>query len=139
MWSAELEVTGVTVIPGALSPAQCDEWGAALERLVESSPGSAELMQEAGRPGATAGMRSAGRTAVVLHLFNKARPFEQAYQIAPVMRLVRRFLGADAGLSNCEGRVRLAGSPAQRLHADASLTGPNKDPAPLADRAAGRG
>ena len=48
-------------------------------------------------------------------------------------------LGEDCQLSSCEGRVRYPGSPAQHLHADASVTGSNAHPAPAADVQRGLG
>lgn len=98
--AAKIAERGFAVLPGVLSQAQCRAWSAALDELVDATPGALNLMQEAGKPGAR--NVSHGRTAVVQHVFNKASMFEAVYQQPEVTALVRHFLGQAAQLSSCE-------------------------------------
>jgi ectoine hydroxylase-related dioxygenase (phytanoyl-CoA dioxygenase family) len=116
----EIELRGFTVLPGLLTPNECAEARRELERIFAA---------EASLPGAPQGPHS--RQAY--GLMNKARIFERVYQLPPLLRLIRHFLGEDAVLSSVQAHLVLPGAPDQALHADGSLTGPNRPPAP-ADR-----
>src|SRR6184192_3865397 len=88
-----------------------------------------EECAEAELPGAPCGRY--GQQAY--NLMNKARVFERLYQLPPLLRLLRHFLGEDAVLSSIQAHRVHPGAPAQGLHYDGSLTGPYKSFAP-ADR-----
>ena len=103
-----------------LAPAECEEARAALERIFAA---------EAEMPGAPHGPHGAQ----VYNLMNKAPVFERLYQLPPLLRLLRHFLGEDAVLSSVQAHRVHPGAPAQGLHYDGSLTGPFKSHAP-ADR-----
>ncbi len=60
-------------------------------------------------------------------LFNKARVFEQFYQLPDLLRLVRHFLGADALLSAVYGSVVMPGEGGRGLHSDSGITGHNRE------------
>jgi ectoine hydroxylase-related dioxygenase (phytanoyl-CoA dioxygenase family) len=111
-----IELDGFTVVPGLLTPEECDEARRELERL---------LAAERDLPGAPHGPHGAQ----VYMLMNKARVFERVYRIPALLALVRHFLGEDAVLSSVQAHIVFPGAPAQRLHSDGSLTGPNRPPA----------
>jgi ectoine hydroxylase-related dioxygenase (phytanoyl-CoA dioxygenase family) len=113
----QVELLGYTVLPALLTHAECDEARRELERI---------FREERDRPGVPAG--PFGQQAY--NLMNKARVFERTYQLTPLLRLLRHFLGEDAVLSSVQAHLVLPGAPAQRLHADGSLTGPFRPPAP---------
>jgi ectoine hydroxylase-related dioxygenase (phytanoyl-CoA dioxygenase family) len=115
-----LDIHGYTVLEGLLAPAQCDEARAALEQIFAA---------ERDLPGAPHGPHAAQ----AYNLMNKAPLFERLYQLPPLLRLVRHFLGEDAVLSSIQAHRVHPGAPAQGLHYDGSLTGPFKSLAP-ADR-----
>jgi ectoine hydroxylase-related dioxygenase (phytanoyl-CoA dioxygenase family) len=115
-----LDVLGYTVVEGLLTPAECDEAHVELERIFAA---------ERELPGAPHGPHAAQ----AYSLMNKARVFERLYQLLPLLRLVRHFLGEDAVLSSVQAHRVHPGAPAQKLHYDGSLTGPYKSNAP-ADR-----
>jgi ectoine hydroxylase-related dioxygenase (phytanoyl-CoA dioxygenase family) len=113
----ELDAAGYTVLEEMLTPAECDEARAALERIFAAEK---EL------PGAPQ-----SRTAAqAYNLQNKAPIFERCYQLPPLLRLVRHFLGEDAVLSSVQAHRVSPGAPAQGLHYDGSITGPFKSNAP---------
>jgi ectoine hydroxylase-related dioxygenase (phytanoyl-CoA dioxygenase family) len=113
----ELDAAGYTVLEGMLTPAECDEARAALGRIFAAEK---EL------PGAPQ-----SRTAAqAYNLQNKAPIFERCYQLPPLLRLVRHFLGEDAVLSSVQAHRVSPGAPAQGLHYDGSITGPFKSNAP---------
>src|SRR5690242_7562031 len=115
-----LDLHGYTVLEGMLAPAECGEARAALERIFAA---------EAGLPGAPQGPHGAQ----AYNLMNKAPVFERLYQLPPLLRLLRHFLGEDAVLSSVQAHRVHPGAPSQGLHYDGSLTGPFKSFAP-ADR-----
>src|SRR5690348_12728848 len=115
-----LDVPGFTVLEGLLSPDECDEARAALERIFAAEQ---EL------PGAPHGPHAAQ----AYNLMNKAPVFERLYQLPPLLRLIRHFLGEDAVLSSVQAHRVHPGAPAQGLHYDGSITGPFKSNA-AADR-----
>ncbi len=91
---------GYTVLPRTLTADECDTAIRELERLAaEKEQGGFEC------------------------LFNKGRVFERPYQIAPLLRLIRHFLGADALLGGVFGSIIEQGSDAGGLHADGETTG----------------
>jgi ectoine hydroxylase-related dioxygenase (phytanoyl-CoA dioxygenase family) len=109
----ELEAAGYTVLEGLLTPEECDAARTALERIFEAEK---EL------PGV-----SQSRTAAqAYNLQNKDPIFERCYQLPPLLRLVRYFLGGDAVLSSIQAHRVSPGAPAQGLHYDGSITGPFK-------------
>jgi ectoine hydroxylase-related dioxygenase (phytanoyl-CoA dioxygenase family) len=115
-----LDVLGFTVVTELLTPAECDEARAALERIFAA---------ERELPGAPHGPHGAQ----AYSLMNKAPVFERLYQLPLALRLVRHFLGEDAVLSSVQAHRVDPGAPAQGLHYDGSLTGPFRSNAP-ADR-----
>jgi ectoine hydroxylase-related dioxygenase (phytanoyl-CoA dioxygenase family) len=115
-----LDLHGYTVIEGLLTPAECDEARAALERIFAA---------ERELPGAPHGAHGAQSYS----LMNKASIFERLYQLPELLRLLRHFLGEDAVLSSIQAHRVHPGAPTQRLHYDGSLTGPYKSGA-AADR-----
>ena len=135
--ATDIAQRGWAVLPSVLTLNECGAWVAELDRLVEATPGARNQMRESGTPRSRTA--AFGHTAVVQHIFNKSPLFEEVYRRPAVVELVRHFLGEDAQLSSCEGRVRYPGSPAQHLHADASVTGSNAHPAPAADVQRGLG
>ncbi len=114
-----IRLAGYTLLPSALSEAECDEGSAELRRLLDTGRAAAE-----GKYGPSQGW--------AYNLMNKARVFERVYQVPDLLRLVRHFLGEDAVLSSVQGRVVLPGDADQNLHYDGSLTGPFRPP-PAAD------
>lgn len=99
----QLKAQGYTILPPQLTEAECDEARTQLDRLAkERDRGGLEL------------------------IFNKARVFERLYQIEPLIRLVRHFLGEDAQLSSMHGSVLAPGEGKGGLHADGALTGHNR-------------
>ncbi len=116
----QVELAGYTVMPGLLSPEECDEARGELERLYR---------EEQALPGAPRGPHGGQ----IYNLQNKGRVFERLYQLPPLLSLLRHFLGEDCVLSSVQAHIVLPGAPAQGLHRDGSLTGPNRAPAP-ADR-----
>jgi ectoine hydroxylase-related dioxygenase (phytanoyl-CoA dioxygenase family) len=115
-----LDIQGYTVLEGLLTPAECDQARAELERIFAA---------EQDLPGAPHGPHAAQ----AYNLMNKAPVFERLYQLPPLLRLVRHFLGEDAVLSSIQAHRVHPGAPEQGLHYDGSLTGPFKSLAP-ADR-----
>lgn len=115
-----LDVHGFMVLEELLTPAECDEARAALERI---------FAEEQGLPGAPHGPHAAQ----AYNLMNKAPVFERLYLLPPLLRLIRHFLGEDAVLSSVQAHRVHPGAPAQGLHYDGSITGPYKSNAP-ADR-----
>src|SRR5438445_10756661 len=115
-----LDIQGFTVLEDLLTPAECDEARAALERIFAA---------ERDLPGAPHGPHAAQ----AYNLMNKARVFERLYQLPLLLRLVRHFLGEDAVLSSIQAHRVHPSAPAQGLHYDGSLTGPFKSTA-CADR-----
>src|SRR5438876_8454075 len=115
-----LDIQGFTVLEGLLTPAECDEARAELERIFAA---------ERELPGAPHGPHGAQ----AYGLMNKAPVFERLYQLPSLLRLVRHFLGEDAVLSSIQAHRMHPGAPAQGLHYDGSITGPFKS-APAADR-----
>jgi ectoine hydroxylase-related dioxygenase (phytanoyl-CoA dioxygenase family) len=115
-----LDLHGYTVVEGLLTPAECDEARAALERIF------AEERELPGAPHGPHGAQAYG-------LMNKAPVFERVYQLPSLLRLVRHFLGEDAVLSSIQAHRVHPGAPAQGLHYDGSITGPFKSNA-AADR-----
>ena len=79
----QVELLGYTVLPALLTRAECDEARRELERIIR---------EERDRPGVPAG--PFGQQAY--NLMNKARVFERTYQLSPLLRLLRHFLGEDA-------------------------------------------
>jgi ectoine hydroxylase-related dioxygenase (phytanoyl-CoA dioxygenase family) len=112
-----LDIQGYTVLEGLLTPAECDEARVALEQIFAA---------ERDLPGAPHGPHAAQ----AYNLMNKAPAFERLYQLPPLLRLVRHFLGEDAVLSSIQAHRVHPGAPAQGLHYDGSLTGPFKSLAP---------
>ena len=108
-----LKLDGFTLLPGMLTREECAEAQRELERIFEEEKDLSDAAQ--GPPGGQA-----------YALFNKARIFERLYQIEPVLRLVRHFLGEDAVLGSMQCHMVMPGAPAQRLHSDGSQTGPNR-------------
>ena len=95
---ANIHNQGYTIVPGVLTPSECDTALDELERLsAQRARGGFEC------------------------LFNKARIFERVYQVAPLLRLVRHFLGADAILSSAHGSILEPGAGGGDLHADGAL------------------
>src|SRR6266851_5469995 len=92
-----LDIQGCTVLEGLLAPAECDEARVALEQIFAA---------ERDLPGAPHGPHAAQ----AYNLMNKAPLFERLYQLPPLLRLVRYFLGEDAVLSSIQ---------AHRLHPSA--------------------
>ena len=115
-----LDIQGFTVLEGLLTPAECDDARTELERIFAA---------ERDLPGAPHGPH----TAQAYNLMNKAPVFERLYQLPPLLRLVRHFLGEDAVLSSIQSHRVHPGALAQGLHYDGSLTGPFKSTA-SADR-----
>jgi ectoine hydroxylase-related dioxygenase (phytanoyl-CoA dioxygenase family) len=115
-----LDLHGYTVVEGLLSPGECDEARAALERIF------AEERELPGAPHGAHGAQAYG-------LMNQAPVSERLYQLPSLLRLVRHFLGEDAVLSSIQAHRVHPGAPAQGLHYDGSITGPFKS-APAADR-----
>ncbi len=109
----ELEIAGYTVLEGMLTPEECAEARRELDRIFEV---------EKDLPGAPHGPYAAQS----YNLMNKARIFERLYQLTPLLRLVRFFLGEDAVLSSVQAHRILPGAPVQQLHYDGTLTGPFK-------------
>jgi ectoine hydroxylase-related dioxygenase (phytanoyl-CoA dioxygenase family) len=110
--SRSLDLHGYTIIKGLLTPAECDEAKAALDRI---------FAEERELPGAPQGPYF---TAYLL--MNKAPIFERVYQLPPLLRLVRHFLGEDACLSSVQAHRICPGATPQGLHYDGSVTGPFK-------------
>lgn len=107
----QVEVGGFAVLPDLLTAAECEEARRELDRI---------LAEEAALPDAPG---SAHRKNA-FNLFNKARVFERLYQLPPLLRVIRHFLGEDAVLSAVQAHVVMPGAPAQSLHYDGGLTGP---------------
>ena len=107
-----MKMNGFTVLPGMLTPGECAEAQSALERLTD---------EERDLPGAPVGAHGMQ----VYNLMNKARVFERVYQIPPLLRVIRHFLGDDAVLSSTQAHIVYPGAPDQGLHSDGSQTGPN--------------
>lgn len=97
---SNIKEEGYTVLPRTLTAPECNTAIDELERLVsEKEQGGFEC------------------------LFNKGRVFERVYQIAPLLRLIRHFLGADALLGGVFGSIIEPGSTAGGLHCDGETTG----------------
>src|SRR5437879_6294227 len=96
-----LDLHGYTVVEGLLMPAECAEAEAALERIFAA---------ERELPGAPQGAHGGQ----VYSLMNKAQVFERLYQLPPLLRLIRHFLGEDAVLSSIQAHRVHPGAPAQR-------------------------
>ena len=94
---------GYTILPLLLTSEECAEAVVQLDRLYA--------------------LRDRGGLELI---FNKARIFERLYQIAPLLRIVRHFLGDDALLSSMHGSVLGPGEGKGGLHADGSITGHNR-------------
>src|SRR5262245_48786349 len=109
----EIEQVGYTVLTGLLPPEECRELQRALEAIFAA---------EQGLPGAPQNPF----TAQAYTLMNKAPIFERLYQLPPLLRLVRHFLGEDAVLSSLQAHRVSPGAPSQGLHYDGALTGPFK-------------
>ncbi|MEO2002919.1 MAG: phytanoyl-CoA dioxygenase family protein [Candidatus Poribacteria bacterium] len=109
----QLQMNGFTVLPGMLTSDECDEAQGALERLVE---------EERDLPHAPVGPHGVQ----IYNLLNKGRVFERVYQIPPLLRVIRHFLGDDAVLSSTQAHIVFPGAPDQGLHSDGSQTGPNQ-------------
>src|SRR5438094_4441137 len=119
----QVELAGYTLLPGLLTREECGEARRELERI---------FAEEAELPGAPCGRY--GQQAY--NLMNKARVLERVYQLPPLLRLLRHFLGEDCVLSSVQAHLVLPGAPAQSLHRDGSQTGPFRPPAPAdGDRA----
>src|SRR5260370_22471902 len=86
-----LDLHGSTALEGLLTPAECDEAHAELERIFAA---------EQDLPGAPHGPHAAQ----AYNLMNKALVFERLYQLPPLLRLVRHFLGDGAVLSSIQAR-----------------------------------
>ncbi len=114
------DLHGYAVLEELLTPAECDDAQAALERIFAA---------ERELPGAPRG----GHYASAYLLMNKARVFERLYQLPVLLQLLRHFLGEDACLSSVQAHRVDAGAPPQGLHYDGSITGPFKGTA-AADR-----
>ena len=110
----QLQRDGFTVLPDVLTAAECDEAQRALDRLFHEEPEQ----------------RLESSSWYVYDLMNKASIFERLYQLPSPLRLVRHFLGHDAVLSSVQAHVIFPGATKQGLHADGSITGPNKTTAP---------
>ena len=112
-----IQLLGYSVLPNMLSEAECAEAERQLERLMN---------EEADLPGSPYGAHGTQ----IYNLFNKARVFERVYQIPPLLRVIRHFLGEDAVLSSVQAHIVFPGAKEQGLHADGSITGPNRPLAP---------
>ena len=116
-------LAGYTMLPGLVTREECAEARRELERIFSEE---AELP---GAPRARYGQQA-------YNLMNKARVFERVYQLPPLLRLLRHFLGEDCVLSSVQAHLVLPGAPAQSMHRDGSQTGPFRPPAPAdGDRA----
>jgi len=111
-----IQLDGYTLLPEMLTEAECDEAQLELERIFAA---------EADLPDVAQGPRGGQ----AYNLFNKARIFERLYQIEPVLRLIRHFLGEDAVLGSMQCHMVRPGATAQGLHYDGSQTGPFRAPA----------
>jgi len=111
------QLQGYTILPGLLTPVECEDACRELDRVLEA---------ERGLPNAAHGAHSAW----AYSLMNKAPVFEGPYRIPELLRFVRHFLGEEAVLQDVSGRKVLPGAPAQGLHFDGGLTGPFRDVAP---------
>jgi ectoine hydroxylase-related dioxygenase (phytanoyl-CoA dioxygenase family) len=112
-----IEVAGFTVMQGLLTASECDAARAALERIFAAEQGLPGVAQHR-------------YTAQAYSLMNKAPIFERFYQLPPLLRLIRHFLGEDAVLSSIQAHRVSPGAPDQGLHYDGSITGPFKSNAP---------
>lgn len=112
-----LRLAGYTVLPGLLTRDECDEARRELDRILEA---------ERELPGNQHGPQGGW----AYNLMNKARIFERTYQLPPLLRIIRHFLGEDAVLSAVQARKVVPGAAEQRLHFDGSLTGPYRPGAP---------
>ncbi len=117
-----VQLHGYSVLPNMLTAEECVEAERQLERLMK---------EEADLPGSPYGAHGTQ----VYNLFNKARVFERVYQLPPLLRVIRHFLGDDAVLSSVQAHIVFPGAGEQGLHADGSITGPNR---PLAEADGGR-
>lgn len=93
-----LDIQGYTVLEGLLTPAECDEARAALERIFAA---------ERDLPGAPHGPHAAQ----AYNLMNKAPVFERLYQLPPLLDLVRYVLGEDVVLSSIQAHRVHPGAP----------------------------
>ncbi len=91
---------GYTVIPGMLTPDECDTATRELNRMANS--------------------RERGGLECV---FNKAEVFERVYLIPDLLRLIRHFLGQDTVLCAVHGSIIEPCKGGGGLHADGSVTG----------------
>src|SRR5947207_4024067 len=96
----EVRLRGFTLLPGLLTPEECDEARRELDRILE---------EERSLPGKQYGPHGGW----AYNLMNKGRVFERTYQPPRLLRLVRHFLGEDAVLSSVQGRLVLPGAAAQ--------------------------
>jgi ectoine hydroxylase-related dioxygenase (phytanoyl-CoA dioxygenase family) len=109
----EIELAGYTVLKGLLTPEECREAQAALEGIFAAEQDLPGVPQNP-------------FTAQAYNLMNKAPIFERLYQLPPLLRLVRHFLGEDAVLSSIQAHRISPGASVQGLHYDGALTGPFK-------------